>query len=57
MNKVTSFIITLMLWMAWGISTGYAGVNAMQPKFWPVWIVTLLMCVFYGNKHHWEKKE
>ena len=57
MSKVTSFIVTLMLWMAWGVSAGYAGVVAFKPEFWPLWAVTMLMCLFYGNKHHWEKKE
>ena len=56
MKKVLIFMVGLALWMAWVFAAEKAGVSYRQgSSFWVLWGITLIMAIWYGNKHHIEK--
>lgn len=58
MSKLLSFLIGLAIWLAWGFAASAAGLSAQQgASYWLLWGVTLILAVWYGNKHHFEQKE
>jgi hypothetical protein len=49
-------MVGLALWMAWVFAAEKAGVSYRQgSSFWVLWGITLIMAIWYGNKHHIEK--
>lgn len=56
MKQFLTFLVGLVLWVAWAFAADAAGASYRKGSpFWILWGITLLMSIWYGNKHHLEK--
>jgi hypothetical protein len=66
MSRWVSFAVGVVLWMAWSTIVWAVGIPVApnSGKFWSLWSITLLLCLWYGThpqgdlvKHLFEKKD